>query len=53
MDGPKWRAGVRFPQGQKGQDTQTFGRRRGGFTTNTYAAYDALGQPLRFLLTGG
>jgi len=36
-----------------GQAAQAPGRSRGGFTTKIHAAADALGQPLRFMLTGG
>lgn len=36
-----------------GQESQALGRSRGGFSTNIHASVDALGNPLRFLLTGG
>jgi transposase len=36
-----------------GQESQALGRSRGGFSTKIHASVDALGNPLRFLLTGG
>ena len=36
-----------------GQAAQALGRSRGGFSTKIHANVDALGNPLRFLLTGG
>ncbi len=36
-----------------GQDSQALGRSRGGFSTKIHIAVDALGNPLRFILTGG
>lgn len=36
-----------------GQENQALGRSRGGFSTKIHASVDALGNPLRFLLTGG
>ena len=36
-----------------GQAVQALGRSRGGFSTKIHASVDALGNPLRFLLTGG
>lgn len=36
-----------------GQQAQALGRRRGGFSTKIHAAVDALGNALRFVLTGG
>jgi transposase len=36
-----------------GQASQALGRSRGGFSTKIQASVDALGNPLRFLLTGG
>lgn len=36
-----------------GQEKQALGRSRGGFSTKIHAAVDALGNPLRFILTGG
>ena len=36
-----------------GQDAQALGRSRGGFSTKIHAKVDGLGNPLRFLLTGG
>jgi len=36
-----------------GQESQALGRSRGGFSTKIHASVDGLGNPLRFLLTGG
>lgn len=36
-----------------GQDQQALGRSRGGFSTKIHVNVDALGNPLRFRLTGG
>lgn len=36
-----------------GQENQALGRSRGGFSTKIHASVDALGNPLRFVLTGG
>lgn len=36
-----------------GQDAQALGRSRGGFSTKIHVNVDALGNPLRFTLTGG
>lgn len=36
-----------------GQEGQALGRSRGGFSTKIHACVDALGNPLRFRLTGG
>lgn len=36
-----------------GQETQALGRSRGGFSTKIHIAVDALGNPLRLLLTAG
>lgn len=36
-----------------GQDQQALGRSRGGFTTKIHIAVDALGNPLKLILTGG
>lgn len=36
-----------------GQDKQSLGRSRGGFTTKIHAVVDALGYPISFHLTGG
>lgn len=36
-----------------GQAAQALGRSRGGFSTKIHLAVDALGNPLRFILTGG
>lgn len=36
-----------------GQETQALGQSRGGFSTKIHVAVDALGNPLRFILTGG
>ena len=35
------------------QETQALGRSKGGFTTKIHACVDALGNPLRFILTPG
>ena len=35
------------------QEEQALGRSRGGFSTKIHVGVDALGNPLRFLLTGG
>lgn len=37
----------------QGQETQALGRSRGGFTTKIHAKVDALGLPLKFILTSG
>ena len=39
--------------GKRGQQTQALGRCRGGFPTNLHAVCDALGNPLRFIVTVG
>src|ERR671914_1364397 len=36
-----------------GQGVQALGRSRGGFSTKIHVSVDALGNPLRFILTGG
>jgi transposase len=36
-----------------GQEAQALGRSRGGFSTKIHAKVDGLGNPLRFILTGG
>ena len=36
-----------------GQEAQALGRSRGGFSTKIHTGVDALGNPLRFVLTGG
>lgn len=36
-----------------GQETQALGRSRGGFSTKIHIAVDALGNPLRLILTAG
>lgn len=36
-----------------GQEAQALGRSRGGFSTKIPAKVDGLGNPLRFILTGG
>lgn len=41
------------PQKQGGQTAQALGRSRGGFSTKVHVTVDALGNPLRLLLTGG
>jgi hypothetical protein len=38
---------------KRGQLNHAFGRSRGGFSTKIYVACDALGNPIRFILTGG
>jgi transposase len=38
---------------KKGAETQALGRSCGGFSTKIHAACDALGNPIRFILTGG
>jgi hypothetical protein len=35
------------------QENQALGRSRSGFSTKIHASVDALGSPLRFLLTSG
>lgn len=43
-----------MPRAQKGgTDDEAIGRSRGGLSTKVHAAVDALGNPLRFILTGG
>jgi transposase len=39
--------------GKDSQDTQALGRSKGGFTTKIHALVDALGNPLKFILTSG
>lgn len=41
------------PKGQGGQAEQGLGRSVGGFSTKIHVSVDALGNPLRLLLTGG
>lgn len=41
------------PPKKGGQATQALGRSRGGFSCKIHACVDALGNPLRFTLTGG
>ena len=36
-----------------GQEAQALGRSRGGFSTKIHVKVDGLGNPLRFILTGG
>src|SRR3989304_9191680 len=43
----------REPQKNGGQAAQALGRSRGGFSTKVHVTVDALGNPLRFILTGG
>lgn len=43
----------RSPKKSGGQESQALGRSRGGFSTKIHASVDGLGNPLRFLLTGG
>lgn len=39
--------------GKRGSEDQAIGRSRGGLTTKLHAAVDGLGNPVRFILTGG
>jgi transposase len=39
--------------GKNSADEQALGRSKGGFSTKIHAAVDGLGNPLRFILTGG
>ncbi len=41
------------PQKNGGQTAQSLGRSRGGFGTKNHVNTDALGNPVRFILTGG
>jgi transposase len=43
----------RVRQKNGGQEAQALGRSRGGFSTKIHAKVDGLGNPLRFILTGG
>lgn len=45
--------GRRLEKKHGGQEKQALGRSRGGFSTKIHIAVDGLGNPLRFLLTGG
>ena len=45
--------GGRAEKKHGGQEQQALGRSRGGFSTKIHLAVDALGNPLRFILTGG
>jgi len=38
---------------RQGQENQSLGRSRGGFSTKLHAVVDALGNPLRLILTPG
>jgi transposase len=38
---------------KNGNEEQALGRSKGGFTTKIHAMVDALGNPVRFILTGG
>ena len=38
---------------KRGQQNQALGRSRGGFSTKIHSSVDALGNPTRFILTGG
>ncbi len=40
-------------QQKKDQDVEAMGKSRGGLSTKIHAAVDALGNPVRFILTGG
>ena len=44
--------GRSFPK-NGGQAAQALGRSRGGFSTKIHVSVDGLGNPLRFILTGG
>ena len=44
---------LRVPRIKGGQQSQALGRSRGGFSTKVHVSVDALGNPLRFTLTGG
>src|SRR5262245_55490630 len=39
--------------GYKKQNTQGLGRSKGGFTSKIHASVDALGNPLKFIITAG
>lgn len=41
------------PQEKGGQAAQSLGRSRGGFSTKIHVTVDALGNPIRLILTGG
>jgi transposase len=43
----------RCTQKNGGQEAQGLGRSRGGFSTKVHIGVDALGNPIRFILTGG
>ena len=49
--GPPLRCGSALKKG--GQAAQALGRSRGGFSTKVHVSVDSLGNPLRFILTGG
>ncbi|CAM4423116.1 MAG: hypothetical protein LEGION0403_FIIPPAGN_02180 [Legionella sp.] len=38
---------------KEGNEAQALGRSKGGFTTKIHALVDALGNPIKFILTGG
>lgn len=42
-----------MPLAQRGQQSQEFGRSKGGFSTKVHATTDSLGCPTKFILTGG
>ena len=44
---------IRVRQGPKKNGDQALGRSRGGFSCKIHITVDALGNPLRFILTGG
>ncbi|MDY8022730.1 transposase [Paenibacillus polymyxa] len=50
---PRLCAFTSMDRAQKGQSQQAIGRSRGGLSTKIHAIVDALGNPLRFELTGG
>ena len=51
--GPRARLRGRGSAGKGDQAAQGSGRSRGGFSTKIHVLVDALGNPLKFLLTGG
>lgn len=53
IDGSNIRAHQHAAGAIGGQEQQALGRSRGGFGTKIHAKVDALGMPLRIILTGG
>jgi transposase len=53
MDSTIVRAHQHAAGAKKGNQNQALGRSCGGFSTKIHAACDALGNPIRFILTGG